>query len=745
MNKYKEILLTTCIVALSGLPAYRAVAQTSAPAPGKASAAQEVDEVVVTAKFIDTGAESATKLGLSVLDTPYSVAAYSGAFLQAIQTTQIADLYKYMTGVLRSGNTGYDMSVRGFRTTATDRNALMTDGLPGLSVRFGSPPTIGADHVELVKGPASLLYGQVEPGGFVNIITKKPAPVASTMVELQGNVVGSSVGHGSGALLAVDSTGPLTKDGSLLYRFVAQGGSGTTFRTNSHERPIFVAPSLTWRLSQATSATLQFEYRRSVSGYDSQLVTPQGNAARVAPLGTSYQSSADTLTEEGETTSLTLSHNFDDGGRLNFAYRDVQHTDRTTGFTPIGFVGASQTRLSLRAQDNTNTRSYDFADLNYTRSFETGPISHKLIIGANIGREMSDFDRQKYYVIPSTGAGSYTLDVYNPSYAGIPTVAQFPTNQNTASGIAGLTHSHSIYNPSGAYISDLVTFNDQFKALLGVRYSKESQHFTELRAPGVPSRAASVSDTLPTVGLIYEPNDRVSFYTSYSTSFVPVPATAVDASNQNHFSPTTAHSIEAGVKADLLDNRLNVTAAVFKIDKQNVTSTFTIGCPVAIGSCTQQIGAERSTGLELEVNAKPAPGWQVLAGYSHLKAIVSKSAEPIQVGALLANVPADNAHLWTRYDVPQGQLAGLGFGLGVSYVGRRNGVIPTAKSALTLPLDAYTTVDAAVYYAWGPYEATLKVSNLADAHYLDSAGTQGSLGVMPGGVRKIETTLRARF
>lgn len=745
MNRYRKMFCTTCFVALSGLSAQNAVAQAAAPAAAKPPAAQAVDEVVVTAKFIDTGAQSATKLNIPVLDTPYSVAAYSRSFLDAIQSTQVSDLYKYMTGVQRSGSTGYDMSVRGFPTVASDRNAIMTDGLPGLSVRWGSPPTIGADHIELVKGPASLLYGQVQPGGFVNIVSKKPSMAASTTVESLTNVGAGGVGRALGDLVAIDSTGPVTSDGTLLYRFIAQGGNTTGWRNNAFAEPIYVAPMFSWRISDRTSVTYQLEYRWARTAYDNGLVAPLSDINLVAPITTSYQSPNDTLLEKGTTQSLQAAHDFGDNGRLNFAFRDVRHTDETRGFTPIGFVGAAQTRLALRAQDVLNTRAYDFADLNYTRSFDTGPIGNKLIVGANLGRELADFNRQKYYQIPTTGAGSYTLDVYNPSYAGIPSLDSLPTNQNTKSGIAGLSHTHTVSNATGVYISDFVTFTDQWKALVGVRWSREQQSFEELRAPNVPSRSSDVSDVLPTVGVLYEPTRTLSFYTSYSTSFVPVNANAVDANNQNHFTPTRGKSVEGGVKADFFDHRLNVTAAVFKIDKLNVTSTFTAGCPVSIGTCTQQIGAQRSVGGEFEINAKPLPQWQILFGASHLKATVVKSSVPIQVGAGLADVPDDTAHLWTRYDLESGLYSGLGFGFGASYTGKRDGLIPTKAAPATLPLNARTLLDAALYYNWRSYSAILKVSNLTDVHYLDTVGSQGIFQIAPGEPRKVELTLRARF
>src|SRR3984893_6016858 len=150
------------------------------------------EELVVIGKFVGTGTKSAMKQDVRVLDTPVSVDDYSAAFMKAIETTNVANLYNYMTGVQRGGATGYDLSIRGFKTTQTDKNAILVDGLPGLAGRFGSPPTFSTDHIEVVKGPASVLYGQGQPGGFVNLVTKKPSGKAAALIDVTGSAYAGS-------------------------------------------------------------------------------------------------------------------------------------------------------------------------------------------------------------------------------------------------------------------------------------------------------------------------------------------------------------------------------------------------------------------------------------------------------------------------------------------------------------------------------------------------------------------------
>src|ERR1700682_6383783 len=211
----------------------------------------KVESIVVQGQFLGSGAQSAMKQDVAVRDTPFTVQSYTESFMKAIETTNVADMYNYMTGVKRAGNTGYDLTIRGFKTGSEDKNAIMVDGLPGLTGRFGSPPTVGVDHIEVVKGPMSVLYGQIQPGGFVNIISKKPKATASATVDVKGMTYAGDklkFGDRSGYDVAADATGPLDADHKFLYRVVASYGDRDLFRDFTYERSLYLAPSATWNI-----------------------------------------------------------------------------------------------------------------------------------------------------------------------------------------------------------------------------------------------------------------------------------------------------------------------------------------------------------------------------------------------------------------------------------------------------------------------------------------------------------------
>src|ERR1700730_5657959 len=180
---------TLAVVIVAGLTfGVAPIVAAAEPAATSADAAAPPDtlgEIQVVGRFLETSNTSAMKLKVPVLDTPFSVSSYSAALLKSLESVNLQDNYNYMNGVKKAGQTAYDLTLRGFKTGGDDKNAIMVDGLPGLTTRYSSPPTVALDHVELVKGPMSVLYGQIQPGGFINMITKKPQPVASQTIDIQ--------------------------------------------------------------------------------------------------------------------------------------------------------------------------------------------------------------------------------------------------------------------------------------------------------------------------------------------------------------------------------------------------------------------------------------------------------------------------------------------------------------------------------------------------------------------------------
>ncbi len=779
-------------IALTATPALAQQAAAGAsPAPAS-TATDQGAEIVVKGHFLNSGASSATKLDIPVLDTPFSVSAYNNNFLKAIETTSVSDLYRYMTGVQRAGNTGYDITLRGFKTAAADRNVIMTDGLPGLSVRFGSPPTVGIDHVEVVKGPTSVLYGQAQPGGFINLITKKPSRRAGYEFLLKGSTGVGPFDAARSITGSFDATGPIDKEGTFLYRIVAEIADSKGFRDFSYEHPIYIAPSLTWNIGPRTSLTLAGEYRRVRTHYDTYLVAPNRDASLIPAITTSYQEPTDYLIESGKIGNVTFSHRFSGALKFNAAYRYVDHYDAAFGFDAVGFRNTSPatllSTLTRRARGQENKRTYGFFDANVTADFATLGIEHKLIVGGSIGKETSDFNRTQFFNAPATGTTSLDVNIYGPLRNAQPLSFYPLCNSGTgltvaACSVAGssLTWRDTTLKSKGAYASDLITLHKMFKVMLGLRYAVEDQDILELRVPGTPEQLKHDTKWLPLAGLIFQPQKNISIYGSYSSSFVPVAAGAFDNFNLNPFKPTSASAIEGGVKADLFDKRLSITTAYFDIKKKDTLNTFTCltaaqltangitiptGATIATGTCSAQIGGERSKGFELEVSASPVDGLSIAAGYAHTQARITDSNIPVQVGARLLNSPDDAFNVWTRYDVPNGPLKGLGVGVGIAYIGDRVSFLPTFTTVATtgtaaaiaasqaahdlalktMPLPSYTVIDLGIYYKLTEnLNFTLKAANLTDKRYIESAGATADINLVSGTPRTLTLSVRLGF
>lgn len=742
----------------SAKPADKKIQETVAP--------EAVEAIVVKAQFIGAGAESAMKQDIAVRDTPFSVSSYTGSFMKAIETTNIADMYNYMTGVKRNGNTGYDLNIRGFKTSGNDRNAIMVDGLPGLGVRFGSPPTIGVERVEVVKGPASVLYGNAQPGGFVNMVSKKPKSQWAGTIELRGtgySGAGLGLRDATGYDAAVDVTGPIDQEGTFLYRLVAQKVDKDTFRTNAYNNGTYIAPSLTWNLTDATALTLTVEQRESTSAYDTYLVTPDRDISRVANITTRYQEPSDTLKEKGTTATLSFSHTFGNDVKFSTNYRRVRQQDDASGYdvnailtatnsscrTSTGTVTGANLCLSRRARGQHNERQYDFYDSTFNIPFKTGTIEHKVLLGVNGGKETSDFDRLQFNVL--TQAQNGNISIYDPVYGVVGALSSYtPFATGRA---ADLTHRVTELKSFGIYATDLITLTENWKATVGVRRAKEDQNATELRVAGTPPTSKSNSKTLPMLGLLFQPTREWTIYTSYSTSIVPVPSATQDIFGRNPFNPEQAKQVEAGVKAELMGGKLNSTLAVFRIKKTDAINSFacnTVAGATATGTCAAQIGAEEAKGVEFEINARPVKNWQLTAGYAYSDAKVTSSADLAQVGARLTNNAKQNINVWNRVDF-DGALQGLGIGVGLVYVGDRVGFIPTTNATTKvvdnrlMPLPGYTVMDLGVYYNAGRYSFTLKVGNVTGKTYYESAGFTGDINIVSGIPRNVSLSMRAHF
>jgi iron complex outermembrane receptor protein len=391
--------------------------------------------------------------------------------------------------------------------------------------------------------------------------------------------------------------------------------------------------------------------------------------------------------------------------------------------------------VTRRARQLQTTRSYDYGDVNINGSFNTGGIEHKLLVGINAGIDSVRENRLKFYDSPSLN-----IPLYNPD----PSI--FPAFNSLPSGPAsGLTDRQILSRNYGIYVSDLISLTDWLKISGSARkFSEFSRTYADARnRPNDVRRKTTTKNFLPSVGVLIQPTKNVTVYGSYAESFVPVDPGLFDINGNNNFTPIAGKQYEFGVKTEnLLDGKLGFTTAVYQID--NVGQTTQTICP--LGSCSVQLGKARSKGFEIEGNATPIDNWQVIFGYTYIdaKVLTTGPGFEFQQGRRLPNVAKNALNFWSRYDWDNG----LGLGLGITYTGQREGVLPTQLNDLKrLDLPAYTVVDAGVYYTKERYSLNLKLGNILNKKYFENSGggSQGRVQIQPGQPRYATLTARVTF
>jgi iron complex outermembrane recepter protein len=630
-------------------------------------------------------ATTATKTDTPVIDVPQSIQIVPPEVLRDRKPRDLTQAVETVSGVLDGGNLyGSSASgrfIRGFRQDGSFRNGYRD--APNLYVL--SSPISSLDRVEVLKGPTSVLFGGGEPGGIVNVVTKQPLSTPYAKVELE-------VGNRNFYQPSVDFSGPLNADKTLLYRFNGSYQSTNGYQDFVNNNQTSLAPSISWKIGDRTDLNLYYE---------------KNNFNANPPLSTSLRLSDGSLTPRTLFTSYpgffntnqsanrfgyTVTHKFSDDWQVrnNFAGLSADIKETQTYATAI----QGDRFATIQSYDLKYGYGNYFGQIDVLGKFKTGGTTHQLLIGFDFN-SFTDTFTADFTSLP-------ILDLLNPNYnITRPTYDPFFQFQNQVQSY-------------GVYLQDQIDLNDRFKLLLGGRYDIVSSEFeignfgAEGNTTDEPVRNAGAFS--PRIGLVYQPSKDISLYTSYTGSFR---AETGFSSSAQEFKPSRGTQYEVGVKGNFLDGKLSATLAAYNLTKTNVATPDPTNPQFSI-----QTGEQRSQGIELDIAGEIAPGLKIIASYANTDArVTSDNATP--VGNRLANIPRDQASLWTTYTIQKGDLQGLGFGLGLFYVGSRPGDL-----ANSFELASYLRTDAAVYYRKDGFNAAINIRNLLDNDYVGySLGT----------------------
>ncbi|MBM0744122.1 TonB-dependent siderophore receptor [Phormidium sp. CLA17] len=647
--------------------------------------AEADEEVVVTgdrpgSRYAVPNAATATRTDTPLRDIPQSIQVIPRQVIEDQQVIELPEAVRNVSGVTRTygyaGSTD-NYTIRGLTSDFKLRNGFREEGFYG----YTDPSVI--ERIEVLKGPASVLYGQFEPGGVVNYITKQPLSEPYYAGQFR-------VGSFDYYRPSFDLSGPLTPDKKLLYRLNAAYENSGSFRDFVNKELFVVAPVLSFKIGEATNLTLEYERVDLERTFDRGF--PPLRESFQLPISRNLGEPSDRYDFTSNKVNLVLDHRFNDNLRIRSAFSTQLFDSLRSNVQARTFLLEPDGR-TLRRRFTLFDESTDYYSLqtDLIGKFNTGSVAHQVLFGVDWSKRDSSYLAQR--------AEFRSIDIFNPVY-GFPT----PKTFNTVFG------NDQTSNSVGIYLQDQVTLLPNLKLLVGGRVDLvdfDSKDFTDDDEPTRSKRSYTAFS--PRFGLVYQPIAPISLYASYSRSFKPN-AFAFTADG-SLIEPERGTQYEVGIKGEAFNGKLSATLAYYDITKTNVATTDpnNIDFSIATGEVT-------SRGIELDITGEILPGWNVIASFAHNDAYVSKDNSE-SLGNRLVNAPRQSASLWTTYQLQSGPLQGLGIGAGIYFVGDRDATLPN-----TVEIPSYVRADATIFYRRDKYRVSLNFQNISNTRYYDSQG-----------------------
>lgn len=670
--------------------------------------------MVVTGERANYKADSNTgsmRMEMTQLETPGQVTVIDEQLIDEQRATTLGQVLKNDSSVSAGGDSRNRerFFLRGFELSSS--SGFLRDGKQHWS-HYRQPVEL-LESVEVLKGPAGLLYGQSAPGGLINMVSKKPT--AETQV-----VFSQDIGSNSATRSTLDVSGALNEDKTLRSRLVLSQqnyessrsySDGSTPSTDRFVGGLFVD----YDINDAVTVSAHYDRTTDDGSVDSGAYVVDGKSV----LGDKYiwDTQWSNIENEVENTGVGVNAQLNDHWSLDVSYNYQNFKRHDVESYPIEttFDGTTYTQAGSDRSDNW---IFQTASADLVGEFNTGSIGHKVLIGSNwLGYS---YEREQYSLVGSTT----TVGEANSS-ASIDTTASVKTTDST-------------YNSYGFYVQDMVTLNDQWQVLGGLRYDLKV-------TPGEDGESDERLDAIvPKLALIYHPARNGSIYVTYSESFEPLSDVSDSKATNDGASldPITGILYELGTKWELFDDRLFASAAIFEITQEN--STINVGS--ADSYEVTQAGERVHRGAELAFQGNLTESLSLSGTGTYLDAEYTTDAN--YQGNRPADVPKFSASLWSRYQVTHD----TDLNLGATYVGARYG-----DAANTFKKDAYTRFDLGVSHTL-QYDQNLEmvfrfnVENLLDTEYYAGGGStsddyasNGAQNVVVGEGRNFMATVQVRY
>ncbi|MDY7582767.1 TonB-dependent receptor [Pseudomonas sp. CCI3.1] len=634
-------------------------------------------------------------------------ARYVPQAIDSVKTSNVLDYGINSLGEALSGipnvsstaDTRFDsLRIRGFDAS----NDFYLDGIRDDSQYVRDLHNI--ERIEVLKGPAAVLYGRGSQGGIINRVSKMPQFGRQSSIQAQGG------SEDLRSLYADLSTDP---SDTISLRLNMGNEDKNSFRDHvSGNRQLF-APSMSWQITPDLNWLVQYEYSRYNRTPDRGIPSINGRPADVS-RGTSYGGKNDYIDDKTQNLRSRLSYELSENWQLRhtlgvFKLDSEFENTYLTGYNPI------TNRVDRQSwQQDMSTRNI-FNNLEIEGGFDTFGLEHRLLAGLEIGSQRRDPKLFKALSAPS-------VDLYNPD-----------RNLRTTGAMPTFSDSHTEVESQGLYVQDQIRFNDQWQVLAGLRYDRFDIESTNYLKKTDRTEDRQSHSTSPRLGVVWTPLENHSFYASWTKTFSPVGGGLIGitpgaAGNTNDLSPELTKQKEIGVKSDWMGDRLSTTLAVYELELYNRRTKDPLNPTITLLS-----GLQRSRGIELTASGKLGGNWYMRGGIGLQDATVVKDNNGLE-GKRINGVAKRNGSLFITWKPEMGWYAETGLTL----VGQRY-----ADNMNTTVLPGYGRWDALAGYREKDWDVSGALTNLTDRYYYESATSAAQ--IMPGEPRSLVMTGTYKF
>ncbi len=663
----------------------------------------------VDSDYVVSSSTSALKTDTPLLDTAMAVQVIPAAVIEDRQMRTALEAVQTVSGVQPSSYEFYDQFlIRGFDSGygTSFRNGLQQRGITeSVNMAF-------VDHIEVVKGPASMLYGRIEPGGFVNIVTKKPLDTPQYTVQQEAGSWGAW-------RTTLDATSPIDRGGTWRYRVTANLDKADSWVDNAHRDNKAIAASISFNPAASFDAVLEFEHYATKTAWLDASVPVIGD--RPAPVSRHFSiispDSWKLYPYDTRRDLVAFEGHYKFGGSWTLAARAhyVTSNESQQGVYADGFDGASQfTAIRFTHSAPDWKRSSLNANLDLRGELSTGSWHHQVLFGADTSSFKDDTPG-------STGdiSGAAPLDIFHPIY---------PSYGQVLAGLSQSDASNILWRDrakdSGVYVQDQIEPSTRWRVLLGARYDAAQDGYPDTygsrdsacypHCTGFPVVYYPTDHALsPRAGVLFKASNSVSIYASYAHSFGST--NGLDA-NGHYVSPQVGTQYELGTKYASIDGRLTASATAYQLTKTNIPEYD------PINFFPHYVGKARSRGLELDATGQLTPHWSIQASYTLNQAIITQDPVGGTQGNRLSGAAPQFGSAWIKYDVTPDSPSGWSMGAGANASAQRQG-----DDLNSWQLPGYARFDAMASYrrpiGKTLLTARLNLVNIFDRVYFDHGGS----------------------